>query len=257
MMTNADPKLNYPLQRFSSSDRQQPRKKLMALFEASPLPKDHLMVNLGLYQRSSVVAKFLYLNELYQHIIDIPGVIMEFGVWWGQTLVQFQNLRAVYEPYNRTRKVIGFDTFEGYSSPVGQDANSSLVQSGQYAVSADYVNYLTELMRYHDDENGIDESTKFELVKGDATRTTQKYLKDHPETIIALAYLDMQLYEPTRECLDAILPHMVKGSVIAMDELNCADFPGETIAFKENVGLRRFPVRRSRFLPDRTYFVVE
>jgi|SRR5579872_1149626 len=255
-MGAGDAKLNYPLQSFSADDRAEPRKRLMALFESSPLPKEHLMVNLGMYQRSSVVAKFLYLNELYQQIIDIPGIIMEFGVWWGQTLIQFQNLRAVYEPYNHTRKVVGFDTFEGYSAPSNQDAHSALVQAGQYAVSADYILYLTEIMKYHDEENGIDKFAKFELVKGDASLMTARYLEDRPETIIALAYLDMQLYEPTRDCLRAILPHMVKGSVIAMDELNCRDFPGETVAFKEVVGLGRFTAKRSRFLPDRTYFVI-
>jgi len=172
-------------------------------------------------------------------------------------LVQFQNLRAVYEPYNHTRKVVGFDTFEGYPPPSSHDGTSELVKAGQYAVSTDYLDYLSELLDYHEMENTMSQVKKYELVKGDATQTINTYLQSHPETIIALAYLDMQLYEPTKAVLDAIVPHLVKGSVIAMDELNCADFPGETLAFREAIGLKKYQAFRSQFLPDRTYFIVD
>jgi hypothetical protein len=254
-MTNSN--LNYQLQSYALEQQRQARQHLIHLFESTPLPKEHLLVNLGLYQRSSIVAKFLYLNELYQHIIKLPGVIMEFGTWWGQTLVQFQNLRAVYEPYNHTRKVIGFDTFEGYPQASNKDGVSDLVKAGQYAVSPDYMNYLSELLNYHEQENTLSHMKKYELVKGDATQSIQSYLESHPETIIALAYLDMQLYEPTKGVLEAIQPYLIKGAVIAMDELNCTDFPGETLAFRESIGLSKYQAFRSQFLPDRTYFIVE
>jgi hypothetical protein len=66
----------------------------------------------------------------------------------------------------------------------------------------------------------------------------------------------MQLYRPTKAALKAILPFLVQGSVIAMDEINAKEYPGETIAFKEVLGLRKFPIFRSRFLPNRSYAVV-
>jgi len=49
---------------------------------------------------------------------------------------------------------------------------------------------------------------------------------------------------------------LVKGSVIAMDELNAQEFPGETIAFKEVFPLAKYPIYRSKFLPDRSYMVI-
>ena len=42
-----------------------------------------------------------------------------------------------------------------------------------------------------------------------------------------------------------------------MDELNSADFPGETVAFNEVIGLGTYRLVRSRFLPDRTYVVID
>jgi hypothetical protein len=45
--------------------------------------------------------------------------------------------------------------------------------------------------------------------------------------------------------------------VLALDELNTPEFPGETLAFREVFGLDRYQLRRSRYLPDRTYLVVD
>lgn len=233
------------------------REDLLRLFETCSIPKEQLITNLGLFIRSSVLAKFLYVNELYQHITQTPGVIMEFGVWWGQNLALFENLRAVYEPYNYTRKVIGFDTFTGYASTSDKDGSSDFVAEGAYSVSDNYLDYLHQLLDYHQNENTMSHIKKYELVKGDATETIKDYLDNHTETIIALAYFDMQLYEPTKKCLETIKPYLTRGSVIAMDELNCQEFPGETVAFKEVFGLDKYKIIRSKFLPDRSYIIID
>ena len=245
------------LQTRASVKQADARKKLIQLFENSPIPTEELLVNLPLYMRSSVVAKFLYINELYQLILKTPGVIMEFGIWWGTNLAIFESLRAVYEPYNYTRKVIGFDTFKGYPETSHEDGNHELVRSGQYSVSNKWLEMLEQILDYHQEENFMSHIKKYEICVGDAGTTLEEYLRQHPETIISLAYFDMQLYEPTRECLKMILPCLTKGSVIAMDELNCPEFPGETTAFREIVGIGKYRLIRSAFLPDRTYCIID
>ncbi len=233
------------------------REKMMDLYQNSPLPTHDMMVNFPLYTRSSAIAKMLYINELYQLNIKTPGVIMEFGVWWGANLALFESLRAVYEPYNYTRKIIGFDTFGGYDSISNQDGGSEFVNKGNYDVGDNYTDHLTDVMECHQNENVMANVKKYELVQGDATKTVKSYLEDHPETIISLAYFDMQLYKPTYECLVAIKPFLTKGSIIAMDELNCPEFPGETTALKEIFPLNEIRLVRSQILPDRTYFIIE
>src|SRR5690554_3760444 len=71
----------------------------------------------------TVLSRMLYLNELYQQITDVPGVICEFGVQWGATLTQLINLRSIYEPFNHSRTIHGFDTFEGFPSVHEKDGN--------------------------------------------------------------------------------------------------------------------------------------
>src|SRR5205814_2186627 len=132
-----------------------------------PLPAEQLLVNPALYMRSSVVAKLLYVNELYQKILPVPGVIVEFGVWWGQNLALFESLRAVHEPYNHTRKVVGFDTFTGYPAVRPEDGNADLAAVGSYGVTEGYETYLAEVLDYHQHENVTGHIKKYEIVKGD------------------------------------------------------------------------------------------
>jgi hypothetical protein len=245
------------LQSRASPKQRKARRALTELFARCPLPPEQLLVNLPLYMRGSAVAKLLYVNELYQRILTVPGVIVEFGVWWGTNLALFESLRAVYEPYNHARRVVGFDTFAGYPAIGMEDGDSEIAAVGGYAVPKGYEQYLDELLEYHQRENVTGHIKKYEIVKGDVTETIDRYLRDNPETIIALAYFDLQLYAPTRKCLEAIRPHLVRGSVVALDELNCAEFPGETLALKETWGLDRYQMTRSKFLPDRTYLTIE
>ncbi len=240
-----------------SSDKNiEARKKLFKLFANRPLPDEELLVNMGLYIRSGALAKILFMNEMYEKIVNIPGAILEFGVWRGQSLVVFENLRAVHEPYNYTRKIYGFDTFEGYPEIGEQDKRSEIISENTYAVEANYENYLAELIDYHEQENVMSHIKKHALIKGDASVTIRQFMKDHPETLIAMAYFDMALYKPTKDCLEAILPRMVKGGIIIFDELNNPAYPGETQAFMEVLGPHNFDMARSRFLPDRVYVTI-
>jgi hypothetical protein len=220
------------------------------------MPDNELLVNLGLFMRSGALAKILFLNEIYEKIVNIPGSIFEFGVWWGQSLAVFENLRAVHEPYNHTRRIFGFDTFTGYPAISCGDRRSEIISEGVYGVTENYEGYLSELLDYHEKENVMAHIKKHVLIKGDASVTCPEFMKNHPETLVALAYFDMALYEPTKVCLEAIKPRLVKGSLVVFDELNHKDYPGETQAAIEVFGLDKYAIYRSKVLPDRVYFVI-
>ena len=98
---------NGTLQSRGSQQQKIARESLVRLFKESPLPVEQQLTNLGLYMRSTILAKVLYLNELYSRILMRPGIIMEFGVWWGQNLALFESFRGVLEPFNCMRKVVG------------------------------------------------------------------------------------------------------------------------------------------------------
>jgi hypothetical protein len=247
----------YKLQSRSSARQLEARETLSRLFRENPLPEDQLLINLGLFMRSSALARIFFLNEIYEKIVDIPGCVMEFGTWWGQSLVLFENFRAIHEPYNFNRRIIGFDTFSGYTGVGNKDIPSETIKPGGYATIEDYESYLAELIDYHESENVMSHIKKHRLVRGDASETVPKFLSDNPETVVALAFFDMALYEPTKICLEALKPHLIKGSVLAFDELNAPEYPGETLAVMETIGLGTHQIRRSRFTPDRCYMIIE
>jgi hypothetical protein len=70
-----------------------------------------------------------------------------------------------------------------------------------------------------------------------------------------LLYLDFDLFEPTQAALMHLLPRVVKGGIVAFDELNSEDFPGETMALIESVGLANAQLRRFTTDPYISYFV--
>lgn len=257
----ADRVLSYELETKSNEEQIKQRGKIGDLFTNRPMPDEHLLVSLGLYMRSSALVKILFINEIYEYIKDIPGVIMEFGVWWGQNLVLFENLRAIHEPFNQTRRVIGFDTFCGYKSFSEQDQKgkegsftsfSNVVKEGGYSVSENYREYLEELIAAHEGTNVLGTVKKHSLVEGDVVETVPAFFEEHPETVVALAYFDLALYKPTKTCLESIRPYLVPGSLIILDEFNYPEAPGETIAFREVFGDVSYTMKKSRFITDKT-----
>lgn len=195
----------------------------------------------------TVLSRILYLNELYQQIIDVPGVVCEFGVQWGATLTQLINLRSVYEPFNHSRTIYGFDTFEGFPSIHEKDGN--LYRAGDMYSQDNHEHVLENILSLIETFPPLSHLKKFELVKGDASITIDKWLDENPHAIISLAIFDMDLYAPTKSVLEKIRPRLVKGSVIAFDEVNCKSIPGETRALDEAIGLNSLRLKRSTFHP--------
>lgn len=238
----------------TDADRSDNRQRLFDLFANRPMPDEDLLVNLGLFMRSGSLAKILFLDEIYRKILRIPGHIFEFGVWWGQSLAVLENLRAVHEPYNHQRHIVGFDTFEGYPEPGTRDRPSEIIGKGVYSVNDDYDAYLSELIDFHEKENVMGHIKKHGIVKGDVRTSLPAWLDENPQAFVSLAYFDMALYEPTKSALVAIAPRLIKGSVIVFDELNHKDYPGETEAALEILGQDAFSINNSAILPDRVIF---
>jgi hypothetical protein len=233
------------------------RNGLVNLLKNNPIPEDQLLANIQLFIDSKNLSRILFMNELYKMAIDVQGVIFDFGTRWGPNAAQFCALRSIYEPFNRHKKIVAFDTFEGFPSVDSEDGNSDLMVPGQLELPKDYELYLEKLLTLHESLNPLSHIKKFEILKGDATKTLPDYLNRNPQTIIALAYFDFDIYKPTKVCLDMIADRLTKGSVLGFDELNDPDSPGETTALMQAFGLRNIKLRRYRYASRVSYFVVD
>ncbi len=222
----------------------------------SPIPPQELIRNLGLYLLPMDIKRILFFADLYQQIVSVPGVILEFGTRWGQNLAVLQSLRSILEPYHHRRLIVGFDTFEGFPEVTPQDGTASAAHVGAYSVTENYDVCLEQLLALREKQSPLPEVKKFRVVKGNAPEMLDQYLHEHPETIVALAYFDMDLFQPTADCLKLLKGRLTQGSVVGFDELNHAAFPGETIAVQEVLGLEKIRLRRSLWSADESYFVV-
>lgn len=241
----------------ASNTEQEKRKAFFELYKKNPIPDTEQLTNVGLFLKRQDLSKQLFLNEIYQQIVGVHGVIMEFGVRWGQNLVTLNNLRGIYEPYNHSRRIIGFDTFEGFPVLNEKDGNHDIITKGAFSVTENYESYLSDILNYHETESPLSHIKKNTLVKGDASIMLEKYLAKHPETIIAFAYFDFDIYEPTKKCLELIKPYLTKGAIIGFDELNDPQFPGETVALREVFGLSNLSLKRNRFSGIQSYYILD
>ncbi len=233
------------------------RQRLEEMLDTAPMPRDERMFNLGLFVRSSLLVKFLVLHDLYKRICHLPGALLEFGVWRGQNLVLLENLRAIHEPFNKQRRIIGFDTFEGYAAGTptrGLEADLDRA----YETGPDYKPFLEELLRVHEGANAFGHiASGHELVAGDVTVTAPRYFAEHPETLVAFAFFDMGPYEPTVAALRAIRPHMMPGSVILFDELTWSGAPGEALAFKEVFASSEYQLEKCALYPSKSILTLK
>lgn len=213
------------------------RHRLGDLLADTPIPPEELVDNLALYMRRQPLTDLLSLDALYRMILDVPGVIMEFGVHRGRHLAALTALRGVYEPYNPHRRIVGFDTFTGFPDVTDIDTTSPSAVAGRFMLTDGYPRHLRDVLDEHERGEHLGHIRRTLIVQGDVRETLRRYLTDNPHTVIALAYFDLDLYEPTRDTIDAIRPYLTKGSVLAFDELAHAKWPGETVALRDSLGI--------------------
>ena len=154
-------------------------------------------------------------------------------------------MRTIYEPFNATRQIVGFDTFAGFPTVAPKDGGAGMMKPGVLSVAENYETFLSRVLALRNSLDPLPHVMRMAIHRGDATEQLAAYLQSHPETIVALAHFDMDLYEPTKECLKLLKPFLTRGSVLAFDELVSFVSPGETVAVREILGLDQIRVRRS------------
>jgi hypothetical protein len=192
--------------------------------------------------------------ELYKMILEIPGDIVECGVYQGNSFLWLAHLSVILEPYAINRRFIGFDTFNGFSSIDDGNDPSDVSKKNFSDTSYDLIDKSLSAI---DVVRPVNKIKRFELVKGDIVETVPRYVKDNPAFTCAMLILDTDLYRPTLTALEYILPNMPKGSLVVFDEYNYENFRGETKALKDYKAIGNFKIKRFRYDSCLAYFEVE
>ena len=107
---------------------------------------DEAMANLGLFLTPQERRRELFLYEVYKLILDKPGSIAQFGVRWGRELALLESFRTIFEPFNHSRRILGFDTFAGYEGLSKKDGQSKQMADGNLSVSDGYKEFLENVL---------------------------------------------------------------------------------------------------------------
>jgi macrocin-O-methyltransferase TylF-like protien len=203
------------------------------------------------------LGRFLAKSEIFKRVLTVQGSVVECGVFHGAGVMTWATLSAIYEPLNHLRRVIGFDSFEGFTRVAAEDMpdrNAFAVAGG---LAADSFADLTESAALFDLYRPLGHIPKIELVRGDALETMPRYVEDNPHLVVSLLYLDFDLYEPTRRALEVFRPRMPKGAVVGFDQLNQRHWPGETRAVADALGLTSLRIERFPFQPQLSFAILD
>ncbi len=238
-------------------DRRYKEKREQFLLELTQrLPISYIADNFPNYARRQDVTRFLVRHELYKQILNLKGSIIECGVLSGAGLMGWAQLAAILEPVGFWRHIYGFDTFEGFPSVHANDRQGKALDWKTGDLKDESYDALLKCIELYDDNRFLEQFPKVSLVRGDFTKTADTFVKENPHVLVALLYLDFDLYEPTRKALEVFLPRMGKGSILAFDEINNPHWPGETTAFLESVNIRDLRIQKFPYEPNMAYIIL-
>ncbi|HAC64375.1 MAG TPA: dTDP-6-deoxy-L-hexose 3-O-methyltransferase [Cyanothece sp. UBA12306] len=179
----------------------------------------------GFYLTSHLtrLPKMLAHYELYKSIVNLPGSIVECGVFKGTSLIRFCTFREVLEsPYSR--KIIGFDAFGKFPEQDNLNDQKFIEKFESSAGNGISIDELEKVFSHKGFEN-------YQLIQGDIIETVPNYISNHPELKIALLHIDVDVYKPSVVILNYLFDKVVKGGLIVFDDFGTV--AGETKAIDE------------------------
>ncbi len=209
--------------------------RLLDFFARHKIDARLILRNFQLYIRRATMKRFLCHYELFRNVIDLPGDIVELGVYRGTTLLSWANFLEARNIGDRTRRVIGFDNFKGFRELSPQDGPPN-ERAGKFPGGfdcSDLEQQLEEMIAIFDADRFIPQKPRIHLIKGDIEETVPRFAQEQPGTRIALIHFDCDVYKPTLVGLRHLWPLVVHGGIVAFDEYGVEPWAGESNAADE------------------------
>lgn len=153
------------------------------------------------YRMGNIIAHY----ELYKKIINLPGDIIELGVFKGSSIIQFATFRELLEN-EKSRKIVGFDIFGEFPQAKKMESDKKFVDEWNRQHEGEF---LSKRDIYRSLENK--KISNVELIEGDINQTVDEYLSMRPYTRISLLHIDTDIYEPSKVGLDRLYDRVVRG----------------------------------------------
>lgn len=171
------------------------------------------------------IRKILIRYRLFEKTIDIPGDIIECGVFKGAGLMYWGKLLEIFSS-NSQKRVIGFDGFRPFLEMP--------LRTEEYSVAERHDEIIPGVSK-REVEAAIDAAGlahRIELIEGDIGVTAIEYARQNIGTRISLLHLDLDTYSGTKAALASFYPLVSSGGLVILDEYGMPGM-GETDAVDE------------------------
>ena len=141
---------------------------LDAHFERHEVSRREVCRNFQIYSRRVFLKRFIAHYELFRRTIELPGDIVEFGVYRGASLMSWANFLEVRSMGDRAKQVIGFDNWKGFTEFAPEDGAEDLRVNkviGGYD-GGDFKDILEEAIEIYDKDRFIPYKPRIVLVDG-------------------------------------------------------------------------------------------
>lgn len=224
--------------------------RLAALNDRYPHSALHDWTHWPVYTKRILMIRYLAHYELFRKTIDLPGSIVELGVSRGVSFFSFHKFLEIFCPTDTSKKVYGFDSFEGVTDFQPKDGVLTSIaesdkKSGGWS-AGDVEGEIVELCSLFNADN-ILAKERSRLIKGRVQDTLVPFLNATPGLRINLLHFDLDLYEPTIYALEKLWDLVVPGGVIVFDEYAVPPWAGEATAFDEFRKTRNLDVKLQKF----------
>ena len=167
--------------------------------------------NFPIYTRRVMLKRFLAHYELFLKTVNLPGDILELGVFRGTTLMTWANFLEIRNMGDRQKQVFGFDNFSGFTEISEKDGEIS--QTGHKIIggfdSSMFEESLKDAISIYDKDRFIPYKPRVKLIKGNIEETVPKFVKSEPGLRISLIHFDVDMYTPTMIGLKYFYPLVV------------------------------------------------
>ncbi len=195
---------------------------------------DEIIKDLGTFSRRMYMSRVLGHFEIYKKVTDLPGDVVELGVYKGETLLNFAKFMEILNPGDRSKRVIGFDHWKGLRNFTEHDGFSPEKGNHEGGWSPEgFEDTLLELIALFHEDSFVPRKPRIELVNGDIRTSVFDYVEKNPGLRISLLHFDCDMYEPTLAGLKALYERVVTGGIVLFDEFGIREWAGESKAVDE------------------------
>ena len=180
-----------------------------------------------------IMGKLLHRFQHFLNVKELPGDIVEVGVFKGSGISSFMKFIEIFCP-NSNKKVIGFDIFDVVESENVLKSDKDIDRESMNIIY-DRVNHndLTLDSVTNNLTNTKISNDKFILVKGDVEKSIPTFLDENPGFRISYLYIDVDIDRPTYFTLKYLWDRILPGGVIIFDEF-------EYHKYSESNGVEKF-----------------